>query len=185
MNTASLDLCKELDCDRSVGNHGARGYCPKHYKRLMRQGNPSIAYPNKTKHGMNKTKEWSAWAAMRQRCRDENHPVYYLYGGRGIKFHDSWLDFDQFYKDMGPAPSPKHSIERVDNDGDYTPWNCIWADQKTQSNNTRRNKSITYKGKRQTIAQWADELNIKYDTLYARISRGWSIERALSCTLHR
>lgn len=179
MTVASLEICKEPDCDSLVGSHGARGYCPKHYKRLMRQGNPGAIYPNKTTHSMTGTKEFHAWDAMLQRCYNPKHPSYHHYGGRGIKVCKRWTSFECFYEDMGTAPSKLHSIERINNAGNYELSNCIWADKKTQSNNTRRNKLLTYNGRTQTIAQWAEELNIKYDTLYARISRGWSVERAL------
>jgi hypothetical protein len=105
----------------------------------MRQGNPSVAYPNKTKHGMNKTPEWNAWVNMRQRCLNPNHTNYKHYGGRGIKVCERWLDFDNFLADMGRKPDPELTLERIDNSKGYEPANCKWATMKEQSNNTRRN----------------------------------------------
>lgn len=86
-----------------------------------------------------KTSEYAAWGAMIQRCTNPKNPVFMNYGGRGIRVCDRWRSsFDDFVNDMGPRPTPAHSLDRVNNDGDYEPANCRWADSQTQRLNQRR-----------------------------------------------
>jgi len=94
-------------------------------------------------HGMCYTPEYGAWEEMFQRCNNPNNKRYHYYGGRGIRICDRWKKFENFYKDMGGKPSKKHSIDRIDNNGDYTPNNCRWATQTEQMRNTRTPKTNT------------------------------------------
>lgn len=133
------------------------------------------------KHGMAGTRVHRIWVGMRTRCTNPRATGYNSYGGRGIKVCPRWMRFENFLADMGEPPTDKHSIERIDNDGDYEPGNCIWADEVRQGNNKSNNRVLTLDGRSQTLAQWANELHIKRDTLCSRLDRyGWSEERALS-----
>ena len=119
------------------------------------------------------------WCDMRSRCNLKTNHNYHGYGGRGIKVCDSWEGengFKCFYEwSMRNGYTDKLTIDRIDNNGMYSPDNCRWTDMKTQCNNTRRNVFVEYKGKTKTIGQWAVELNLKYSRIYNRIAKlGWS-----------
>lgn len=130
------------------------------------------------KHGMTNTPEFRVWEGMIRRCRSENRTYYH---GRGIKVCPRWLDsFEAFYTDMGPRPSKRHTIDRIDNDGDYTPENCRWATSSEQNNNQRRNRWISMNGHSHTLAQWCAILGINPSLVSTRIRRGWSPEKALT-----
>jgi hypothetical protein len=79
--------------------------------------------------------EYNAWVNMRARCSNPNHPKYPNYGGRGISVYPEWQDFPTFLKDVGQRPSSRHSIDRIDNDGDYRPGNVRWATAAKQRQN--------------------------------------------------
>ena len=118
---------------------------------------------------------------MKERCYGINHKSYHLYGARGIKVCPQWLDggYTSFLRDMGPRPSAEYSLDRIDNNGDYTPENCRWANRYTQGNNTRANITLTYQGKTLTATTWARKLGIPYPTLMDRIYSGKNIEDIL------
>lgn len=92
----------------------------------------------KKRHGKAYSSEYSTWKHIKDRCLNPNNDHYHNYGGRGIKVCDRWLEsFDNFYEDMGEKPTPEHSLDRKDNDGNYELSNCHWATQKIQSMNQR------------------------------------------------
>lgn len=130
------------------------------------------------KHGYSNTKEYKAWNAIIKRCTDSQNRAYENYGGRGIKVCKRWCDsFENFLEDMGKAPTPKHTIDRIDNDGDYTPDNCRWATMKQQMNNKRSNVNITWNGETKTATQWARKMNMPRSTFFNRLNNGWSLEK--------
>lgn len=139
-----------------------------------------------TKHGMKKTKEYCAWAEMKQRCYNSNNAKYKNYGARGIKVCERWLhSFENFYADMGEMPNGC-SIDRIDVNGNYSPENCRWVDQKTQQNNRRNNTKITFNGVTETLRYWSEKTGIDTRTLYHRLhGMKWSAEKTIMTPLLR
>ena len=139
-----------------------------------------ISNRNKS-HGLSGTPEHRAWKAIKGRCYNKNNQDYRLYGERGIRVSDEWLNsFETFLADMGPRPSDKHSIERNDSDGDYCAGNCRWALAIEQANNTSRNKLVEFRGETRTLAQWCTALQLNYRTTITRLESGWSVEKAFT-----
>lgn len=129
-----------------------------------------------------KAKTYSIWKAMNKRCRRDHN-----YVTKGIMVCPQWQAkgrdgkaFDTFVSDMGLCPSPKHSIDRIDNSGHYSPQNCRWADSKIQGNNKSDNRYITYQGQTLTMSQWAERLGMSYYAIRARLRLGWEVEAALT-----
>lgn len=133
-------------------------------------------------HRGRRTTEYRTWEAMIARCENPKNSRYPIYGGRGITVCDEWrCDFSRFLADLGPKPSPQHSLDRIDNSLGYYPGNCRWATRLEQANNHRDNRRIEYKGETLTLAQWAKRLNLPYHTLKNRTGRlGWSPDRAFN-----
>lgn len=132
-------------------------------------------------HGMTGTPEYRSWLGMRKRCYDAKWRCYHRYGGRGIKICKRWEDFSNFFADMGPRPSLKHSLDRLNNDKNYSPSNCRWATPLQQGGNTSRVIFLEHNGKRQSLPDWAREWAIKRTTLRNRIFElNWSVEDALT-----
>jgi hypothetical protein len=144
--------------------------------------NAEVAGRHLRKHGMaHRTNvEYKAWCQMRTRCMNRNGKNWADYGGRGIEVCERWNDFTAFYADMGPRPSPKHSLDRLDVNGNYEPGNCRWATVKEQRRNIRTNRLLTHHGKTMTVAAWADELGVRKGILYTRLFNGWSDEKVLT-----
>lgn len=128
-------------------------------------------------HGQTKSPEFRAWQGLRQRCFNTRARGYKDYGGRGINVDPLWADprdgFERFFLDMGRRPSNKHSIHRVDNDGPYSPGNCVWATTREQARAKRSNRQITFRGKTQIATDWCAETGISYHTFSYRLDHGW------------
>ncbi len=130
-------------------------------------------------HGLTKTKEYRAWGHMWSRCTNEKVKSYRYYGGRGISVCDRWASFKNFFEDMGKSPSGAHSIDRIDNDGNYEPGNCRWATVKEQRRNKRDNRVLTIDGEHKTLAEWAENAGVIYKTAHNRLRMGWSPQEAI------
>ena len=97
----------------------------------------------KTTHGQYQSSEYRSWQMMRNRCYNPNYNKFKDYGGRGIEVCDRWKDsFENFLEDMGPKPSSKHSIDRIDVDGNYESWNCKWSTTQEQARNRRNQRDV-------------------------------------------
>jgi hypothetical protein len=116
--------------------------------------------------------EYSSWMAMRSRCDNPDNNRYHLYGARGIAVCERWGAFANFLVDMGPKPSPEHSIERLDGDGNYEPGNCKWATRYEQGANKRNNRLVTINGITQHASAWGRETGLGEHEILRRLYRG-------------
>lgn len=127
--------------------------------------------------GQSKWPEYNCWQHMKRRCLD---PRSTYYGARGITVCQEWQDsFQAFIEHIGRRPSPKHSIERKDVNGNYEPGNVEWATPKTQGRNRRNNVLLEYKGETLCVSEWAERLGIPWYIIGHRLRWGWSTEKAL------
>ena len=130
-------------------------------------------------HGMTKTPLHRRWCAMRARCHNQHNKRYARYGARGITVCEEWdSSFEAFYKwALSNGYHDGLTIDRIDNDKGYSPENCRWVTQKEQNRNYSRNHKITYNGKTQCIADWADETGINRATILYRIKCGKTLDQ--------
>jgi len=131
--------------------------------------------------GRNNSPEYRAWKAMKGRCYDKNNIGYRNYGGRGISVCERWLhSFVAFLEDMGRKPSPKHSIDRINNDGIYEPSNCKWSTRSEQRRNNRQGLHlVSLKDKTMPICDWAKISGVPEESISARLRHGWAAEKAI------
>jgi len=112
-------------------------------------------------------------------------PGWKYYGARGIKVSDEWVhNFENFYQHVGPKPSPDHSLDRINNDGNYEPGNVRWATPAVQANNSRRVRYLSHNGVKRSLKEWVEETGLQYDTLCARLYRGLSDSEAITKPLN-
>lgn len=137
-------------------------------------------------HGLSrrgeKSAEYHVWIGIRKRCNNKGSAGYKNYGGRGVRVCERWASFRNFIDDMGKRPSPAHSIERIDNDGDYTPTNCKWATRKEQNSNQRTTLRLTHPGTGETCSasEWSRRLGGSATIVSDRLRRGWTSEAAIT-----
>lgn len=129
------------------------------------------------KHGLSRTPEYRVWQTMRLRCTEPNNPAWADYGGRGITVCERWLNSPQaFVDDMGPKPSPKHEIDRIDNDAGYSPDNCRWATRSENDRNRRSTAWIEFRGERRRLIDLCEEFGVPADTVRFRLRKEWTVE---------
>lgn len=125
--------------------------------------------------------EYNAWRSMRLRCHTPTNRAYKNYGGRGISVCERWRNsYDAFLKDVGRKPSAGHTLERIDNSGNYEPGNVRWATRSEQAQNRRTTHRITFQGQTKTLREWAEFVGLPWHLVYRRIiTDKWPLERAL------
>lgn len=127
------------------------------------------------------TPEYAAWGHMKSRCLSPANTYYADYGGRGITVCQQWIDsFQSFLADVGSRPSAQHSLDRINNDGNYEPGNVRWALSDVQQNNKRNTTLITAFGQTMSIPQWSRYTGIPKDTIRYRLSQGRSMDGVFS-----
>lgn len=135
---------------------------------------PKGGYKRTHGHSNKNSAAYRTWTSMWRRCRHRER-----YNDRGIVVDPRWESFENFLADMGERPDGM-TLDRIDNDGPYSPGNCRWATGKTQSNNRSNNRHITFDGRTQTVAEWAREVGLSGQCLYNRVVLyKWPLERAL------
>ena len=125
-------------------------------------------------------REYKSWENMRERCNNPRQVNYRMYGARGITVCERWARFAAFFEDMGKKPTAKHTVDRIDNDGNYEPGNCRWATPAEQSRNMRTNGYVEWNGQRMLLLDVVKQFGISRNLVYCRLKLGWSLEQALA-----
>lgn len=146
---------------------------------------PTTDQPRRKYHEL----QWT-WKSMKQRCYSKTNKNFKNYGARGIKVHQTWMRLADFVQaiesEIGRRPSPAHTIDRIDSDGNYEPGNVRWATQAQQLRNQRRNRFIEHDGTRLCVTDWAAKTGIPKCVLRSRIDvLGWSVEKAVTTPVRR
>jgi hypothetical protein len=147
---------------------------------------PDVARRN-TKHGASiasdplKKRAYGIWRGMVGRCTIPTHGGYRHYGAKGITVCDRWRNFSNFWEDMGPPPTLKHTLDRRESKGNYEPSNCRWATNREQALNTSRNVRYEFQGQMMMIAEIADITGVDYERLKTRLRKlHWPLDKAIS-----
>lgn len=146
-----------------------------------------LALKTRTTHGKSKTRLYNTWTNIKQRCYNPKNNHYKNYGGRGIKVCDIWRDdyteFEHWAYNNGYNDTL--TIDRIDNDGDYTPENCRWVTKVVQDNNKRTNVILEYNGESHTLMEWSKILNVSYSMLQSRYKYGWTAKEIFETPIHK
>lgn len=132
-------------------------------------------------HGLSRSPEYRVWQGIKSRCFNPNNKAFVNYGGRGIGMYQEWIDsFQKFFGHVGCKPSAKHTLGRINNDGNYEPGNVRWETWEQQLNNTRRSCFVEFRGERLTVSQVARKVGVRQGAFAARLRTGMPIEEAIS-----
>ena len=130
-----------------------------------------------------RTAEWTAFENAKYRCNRLSHPQYKDYGGRGIEFR--FKNFQEFLAELGRKPSPKHQLDRINNNGHYEKGNVRWATLLQQNRNTRKNRYITHNNQTKAVSEWAEILGVTPMCIHRRRRTGWCANCLLDVTIHK
>lgn len=136
-------------------------------------------------HDDSKSPEYRCWAAVKNRCSSPTSKDFRKYGAKGITLCAEWNRYERFLSDMGRKPSPAHSIDRIDSNGPYAPWNCRWATTVEQNRNRSNSVHLTAFGVSRLLMEWAEDFDIRPARLRARISKGIAPEAALTTPVRK
>lgn len=139
-----------------------------------------LVHGRKRSNSLKRDRTYNSYASMKSRILNPNDPAYHKYGGRGIKICKEWLNggFLQFLSDMGERPNGT-TLDRIDNEGDYCPSNCRWANPRQQARNRRSTRLITAFGKTMSLSEWALELNTKHYKIAYQLQKGLAMEEVV------
>jgi hypothetical protein len=130
------------------------------------------------------SKEYRTWRGMKNRCLNPRNKQYPAYGGRGIMIWPAWIaSYETFLADVGRAPTPEHTIGRIDNNGPYAPGNVRWETMREQNRNMRRTCYLTLHGETLLLADWVQRTGLNRQTIQMRKQRGYTDEQALTMPL--
>lgn len=184
--TKDLGLDKEQkhiwECTCDCGNTVVHSTSALNFGRILSCGCLKHETGKKLrKYNARDRKLYFRWNNIRERCYNPNNKAYKNYGGRGIEMCPEWQDDFYTFRDwaISNGYNESLSLDRIDNNKGYSPDNCRWATDKTQSNNRRSNRYITINGVTKTMMQWSEELNIPYSRIQSRLEAGWTAEDAV------
>lgn len=181
-----VKVCTKCGCEKPVAAFYKRGDggCRDPYRSTCKDCYPRTAEQRERRRDLHaKQPERHVLEGMIQRCHNPNNPAYKNYGGRGITVCDRWREsFDAFLEDVGPRPSPEHTIERKKNAIGYEPGNCVWATRAVQARNTRQNVLLTVDDVTLCREDWAKRIGARSGALIRdRMQRlGWDARRAVT-----
>lgn len=136
---------------------------------------------NRRTHGKHGSRLYNVWGNMKARCDNPAIPSYKNYGGRGITYCPEWADFSTFAKDVGEPPTDKHTLDRIDNDGNYDSENTRWVLRDVQSRNTRQNVWVVIGDETKCLYDWCEQFGISAASVYSRMKRkGMDIVAAIT-----